>query len=197
MSQAAAVLRPSPVKLLLFLCFAFLWVAGVIQSYAFIDDVPGVEKPPLYDLLRPFDFWFPWVIFSAPLHLFSSFLCSLRDFCSTLFSTFPGMGAARFPVIGVIYSYLASSWMVYSWSRWLTTPFSRRLTLTIPILPTLLLTGFPTIIPPSAAAFILSSIPLIYLISTFYTISFYGLCKAAASTFKLIWRGVAGRKRHA
>lgn len=76
------VLRPTPGKLIFFPVFAFLWVAGVTQTYAFIDDIPGVEKPPLYDVLRPFGFWFPWLIFSAPLYIVSGALCSLHDFCS-------------------------------------------------------------------------------------------------------------------
>jgi len=59
---------------MLFLLFAFISVAGAIQAYAFIDDMPGVEKPPLYDQLRLFDFWFPWVLLIAPLGLLAAVL---------------------------------------------------------------------------------------------------------------------------
>jgi len=42
---------------------------GSIQTYAFIDDIPEVPKPPLYDEVRCVEFWFPWVALSLPIHL--------------------------------------------------------------------------------------------------------------------------------
>lgn len=196
----ASFFKPSPLKILLFLCFAFLWVAGVTQTYAFLDDVSGIEKPPLYDLLKPFGFWFPWVLFSAPLYAASALICLPYDICSIIISVFPGMGGLKFPVAGMGYSYLASSWMVYSWRKWFTTPLSRRLALLIPIAPTLLLASPMSalmLMRSSEAIFALSSLLLIYFVATFYSISIYGVYRAAGSTFKLIWSMVAGRERHA
>jgi len=64
--RALRFLKPCPRRLLLFAFYASLSIAGVIQSYAFIDDVPGLERPPLYDQLRGFDFWFPLDIVHPP-----------------------------------------------------------------------------------------------------------------------------------
>lgn len=112
----AEALRPDWRKLLLFLGLAFLCVGGAVQTYAFIDDV-GVPEPPLYNLLRPYDLWIPWIIFTLPLRILEILPCSLID-CTVILSSFPSMGAVKFPVISVIYSYLAASWLVYCSDRW-------------------------------------------------------------------------------
>jgi len=175
-------LRPESRKLLLFGVFSFICVAGVVQTYAFIDDVPGIEKPPLYDQLRGFDFWLPWNIFTAPFHIPLAVICGVFDFCAPLFSHFPRLGAVRFPVSSIVYSYIAASWLVHSWNRWISEAASptRRLLLMIPLVATGIMMGTTLIsIPlrPGESAF--SSFVLVYAIPVFYSISGYGLYKAA------------------
>lgn len=173
-------LWPGTRKLLLFAMFAFLCVAGVIQAYAFIDDVPGIEKPLLYDQLRTFDFWLPWIIFTAPFHIPLSIICGMFDFCTPIFSFFPRLGAVRFPVSSVVYSLLASSWLVHSWDRWISgaASMTRRFILVIPLVMTGIMAG-PTmfLLPfvPQEATFSISTFLLVYAILTFYSISCYGL----------------------
>lgn len=110
-------LWPGTRKLLLIGALAFICVAGAVQTYAFIDDVPWIEKPPFYDQPPPFDFWLPWIIFTAPFHVPLSIICGIFDLCSPLFSQFPRLGAVRFPVSSVVYSYIAASWLVHSCDR--------------------------------------------------------------------------------
>jgi hypothetical protein len=49
-----------------------LLVAGYIQAFAFVDDVPNATKPSLYDALLPFDFWVPGVLLILPLAVVSA-----------------------------------------------------------------------------------------------------------------------------
>jgi len=67
--QITHFLKPNLRKLALFSILAFICIGGVIQTYAFIDDVPGILKPPLYDILHPLELWFPWIILALPTHL--------------------------------------------------------------------------------------------------------------------------------
>lgn len=176
------VLKPDIRKLVLFVGFAFLCVAGATQSYAFIDDVPGLERPPLYDVLRPFSFWFPWVLFSAPLHVSAALVCSVVDVCGSMFSVFPSMGAVKFPVTGVIYSFIAASWLVYSWDRWLSGS-SRRTRLLVLVTPLVITTALfgPQLLmvaEPGLASFMISGFFLTCAVLEFYFAAVYGIGKA-------------------
>lgn len=178
-------LWPGTRKLLLFGVFAFICVAGAVQTYAFIDDIPGTQKPPLYDQLRAFDFWLPWIIFTAPLHIPLSIICGMFDLCDPIFSYFPRLGDVMFPVSSVAYSYLAASWMVHSWDRWMPRAASttRRLLLLLPLVATGVMAG-PAMVSlplrPREAAFSISTFLLVYAILAFYSISGYGLYRAAS-----------------
>ena len=99
-------------KVLIMLLMFSLVLAGRIQSYVFVHDVPGVKKPPLYDLLKPFDFWSASMFLELPLILFGHLL----------FLVFPGLSflakgwIAYIPI--AIYIYLLSSFLVYSHDKW-------------------------------------------------------------------------------
>lgn len=54
-----------------------LLIAAYIQAFAFVDDVPGATKPPLYDTLLPFDFWVPGMLLILPLALVAAPLQAL------------------------------------------------------------------------------------------------------------------------
>jgi len=72
MKTLVALLKPNRRKVLgTMLMLAFL-AAAYIQSYTFVDDVPGVSKPLLYDLLRPFSFWASAMLLIMPLALLSA-----------------------------------------------------------------------------------------------------------------------------
>jgi len=71
------VLKPSPNSLTLFAALTFICIGGVIQTYAFIDNVSGIPKPPLYDELSYFNLWFPWVLFVFPLHVIGGIFTEL------------------------------------------------------------------------------------------------------------------------
>ncbi len=109
--KALGFLKPCPRGMLLFAFYAFLSIADAIQTYAFIDDIPGLEKPPLYDQLRGFEFWFPWVVFTLPIHLPIPLGQGIMKY-------FPSLGAVKMSLGSVVYSYVAASWLVYAWDRW-------------------------------------------------------------------------------
>jgi len=175
---AKQILKPTKIKLTLFMLFAFIWTAGVIQTYVFVDDVPDLEKPPLYDVLRPFDFWSAWIYLSTPFYLLASLMCLPYDFCSTLFSYFPAMGHTKFPIAGILYCYLASSFMGFSWSRYVNNNKRKKLILLITLIPTAVLTSPSLVIiflKPENTTFILSTYATTYLVTLFYTITIYGI----------------------
>jgi len=184
------ILKPTWTKIGFFIIFAFIWIGGVTQTYTFVKDVPGIEKPPLYDLLKPYDFWSPWVFFSAPLYLLVRFLCSIYDFCSPIFAMFPAMGGVKFPVAGIIYSYMASAWMAFSWEKWFR---SRRMKIAallgcfIPLLiihSMLFLMSVDSTRTYRMIAFLASSLILNYLVLVFYVVSIYGLYRALRSILR-------------
>ncbi len=179
------ILIPSRKKVLIFLGLSFLSIAGAVQSYAFVDDVPGMGKPPLYDALRPYGFWFPWIIFTAPLHIAAALICGSTDLCMQLFASFPSMGAVKFPLASVLYSYAAACWVVYSWRRWCVTTSrdTRILLLLVPLAPALFLGGpfIPAII--EFPLFVASSFLLIYGVFIVYSVAVYGLFRGLRSLF--------------
>ncbi|MEA3459512.1 MAG: hypothetical protein U9R11_02370, partial [Chloroflexota bacterium] len=72
MQTLRRLLKPDWKRFLIFALLAALIVGADIQAYAFVDDVPGIPKPPLYDLLRPFDLWAPAMLLIAPLALLTA-----------------------------------------------------------------------------------------------------------------------------
>ena len=55
-------LGPPKGKILLFLFFLFVALAGYIQVWAFAGKDMGLPKPLFYDLLNPFLFWSLWIM---------------------------------------------------------------------------------------------------------------------------------------
>ncbi|MBC7232458.1 MAG: hypothetical protein H5T68_04350 [Chloroflexi bacterium] len=87
----------------------FFLMAAYIQSYAFVDDVPGVNKPPLYDLLRPFDFWAPAMLLIMPMALL------------TLPLQWLGFSPLSSPLVWplqAIYLYFLSCLLAFGHDRW-------------------------------------------------------------------------------
>ncbi len=172
------VLKPTKTKLVFFILYAFLWIAGVTQTYAFIDDVPGLAKPPLYDYLRPFSFWFAWLVFSAPFYIITSLLCIPYDFCTAVLSNFPNMGAVKLPLAGIIYTYFAAAFTICSWNNYVAKSNKEKQVLLISLIFTLILVGpiaAIIFIEPSRLLFILSSYATMYLVMFFYVTSTYGV----------------------
>lgn len=174
------ILKPTWLKIGFFTLFTFILLGGIIQSYAFIDDIPGVEKPPFYDLLRPISIWPSYVFFSLPLYVLAELICSAYDFCSMVFQVFPSMGGVKFPVIGLIYTYVVSAWMGYSWSRWI---ISRRVKLIILLgcFSTLLVTHLPLFLTLlhtlENMSHVISTLILDYFVLLFYIVAVYGIVK--------------------
>lgn len=103
------LLKPDSRKVLsTLLLLAFLIVAH-IQSYAFVDDVPDVTKPPLYDLLRPFDFWAPAMLLIMPMALLTLPLQRLG---------IPPLSAPLTWPLQAIYVYCLSCLLVLGHERW-------------------------------------------------------------------------------
>ena len=166
-------LKPCPRRILLSAFYIFLSIAGAIQTYAFIDDIPGLERPPLYDQLRGFEFWFPWVLFTLPIHLPIPLSRGVVRY-------FPSLGAVKMPLGSIIYSYVAASWLVYVWDRWVSAS-ARRVRGTLLMLPAVLasLSGLsPLLLSLRGLAYTLSRFVNLYLVYLFYAISLYGLYKA-------------------
>ena len=96
---------PSPSSITLTLILAFILIGGQIQAYAFVDDVPGIEPPPLYDLLRPLSIWPAMAILVLPWSLMGSILC-LTGVC--------GVGGLS-TIFLLVVTYLEASWFVRVW----------------------------------------------------------------------------------
>ena len=188
------ILKPTWVKICFFIVFAFIWIGGVTQTYTFMKDIPGIEKPPLYDLLKPYDFWSPWIFFSAPFYLFIRLLCSIYDFCSPVFAMFPAMGGVRFPLAGIAYSYMASAWMVFSWEKWFRSRKIKVAALLGCLIPLFIIHSsvFTSIFMGAInsahmhrmISYLASSLILNYLVLVFYVVSLYGLYKGLRSILK-------------
>ena len=191
------ILKPTWMKIGFFIVFAFIWIGGVTQTYTFIKDVPGIEKPPLYDLLKPYDFWSPWIFFSAPFYILVRLLCSIYDFCSPIFAMFPDMGGVKFPLAGITYSYMASAWMAFSWEKWFRSRKIKVATLLgclIPLFiihPGIFLLAINSVHMHRMISYLASSLILNYLVLVFYVISIYGLYKA----LRILLRGVSRRQK--
>ena len=180
MASPLSFLKPTPKSLALFAVLAFICVGGAIQSYAFIDDIPEVPKPPLYDLLKPLELWVPWIFLAAPVHL----LGSLLDLW-WLLDYFPRLGGVSAPVASVAYAYVISCWAAYSWDRWARHGRYGRL---VPLVGVALASifHFPlvlllTIDPLGYAAFAISGFAFLAAVFAVYAVSIYGLYRAGRS----------------
>ncbi len=103
------LLKPDGRRLLATILMVALLFAAYIQAFAFVDDVPGATKPPLYDTLLPFDFWVPGMLLILPLALVSAPLQAL------------GLSPLSSPLIlplQIGYVYLLSSLLVFGHDHW-------------------------------------------------------------------------------
>jgi len=180
MTDMFSFLKPTAKSIMVFALLAFICIGGAIQSYAFIDEIPEVPKPPLYDLLKPLELWIPWVLFAAPVHL----LGDLLDLW-WLLEYFPRLGGVSAPVASLAYAYVISCWATYSWDRWIKHNEYERLVLFIGVVPalvfhlpamSLLVSGSLSYAVSVMSGFIFSTIVFIV-----YTLSIYGLYKALKS----------------
>ncbi len=169
-------IKPDLRKLTLFLFFSFICIGGVIQTYAFVDDVPGLPKPSLYDVLRPLDLWFPWIVFAGPVHIlgYSLGLTWIMKF-------FPELGGIRFPVASVVYSYIVSCLIIYTWDRWLSSsrPKVRFLIVFLPLTISIAFT-IPAVLLKASIGYytlILSGFAFFTAALMAYSICIYGLTK--------------------
>ena len=170
-------LKPDLRNVLLFILFSFICIGGAIQSFAFIDDIPDLPTPPFYDLLKPLNIWSAWVLFSLPIHILGYILK-----LSWILNLFPDLGAVKFPVTGIVYSYLVSCWMIYTWDKWFKfdNSKSRILIFLIPVIliminlsPFMLILGLGSVSP----LWLLSSLTFQLSVFISYSISVYGILK--------------------
>ena len=174
--------KPNLRKVLLFLLFSFICVGGAVQSFAFIDDVPRLVKPPFYDMLKPLNLWSSWIMFSGPIHVFG---CCVGLW--SLIKYFPSLGSVKFPVGGIIYSYFVSCWMVYTWDKWLKygKPTTKALVFLLPIAGSLqtlnpfgiLFTAFNF----SMFVWVFSGFMFLYVVFLAYSTSIYGFIKLVST----------------
>lgn len=103
------LLKPDRRRVLAMLLMLALLAATYIQSYAFVDDVPGTTAPPLYEALRPFDFWVAGMLLIMPLALITMPLQRL------------GMPVMSSPLVWPLqmgYLYLVACLLVFGHDRW-------------------------------------------------------------------------------
>ena len=179
--QILHFLKPDMRELVLFSVLAFICVGGVIQTYAFLDDVPGIPKPSLYDVLRPLELWFPWIILTLPTH----FLGRLLNVW-WLLRYFPEISPGfSFPLVSVIYAYILSCWTFHVWDKWLSKSPRRKLFIIAGIILAAIFNPPITLLwAPFSLDYLLiviSGFIFLFLIFTVYAISIYGLYKVARS----------------
>ena len=126
------LLKPDWRRLVATILLLALLAATYIQAFAFVDDVPDATKPPLYDLLLPFDFWVPGMMLILPLALLSVPLGWL------------GLTPLSSPLIWPLqigYVYLLSCLLVFGHDHWATNIAARwrRLAVILPVLITFVL----------------------------------------------------------
>jgi hypothetical protein len=102
-------LKPDGRRLVATLLMVALLVAAYIQAFAFVDDVPGATKPPLYDTLLPFDFWVPGMMLILPLAV----ICAPLGWL--------GLSPLSSPLIWplqILYLYVLSCLLVFGHDHW-------------------------------------------------------------------------------
>ena len=178
MANTFSFLKPTTKSLAIFTLLVFICIGGAIQSYAFIDDIPEIPKPPLYDLLKPLELWTPWIFFTFPIHLLGSLLGLWW-----LLKYFPKLGGINIPIASLAYAYIISCWTVHSWDCWARhskhgrlAPLVGVILASIPYLPIIPLLA---VNPIDYATFAISGFTFLAIVSAVYTISIYGLYKAS------------------
>ncbi len=136
------LLRPDARVLALFVVFVFICIGGVIQTYAFVDEVPGVVKPPLYDQLQVLELWYPWILLSAPVHFLGG---ALRLWW--LLNVFPELSPGfKIPLASIAFSYALSWWTFYSWDEWFKQRVRKVIALSLSLIASLMLYPAPLFI---------------------------------------------------
>ncbi len=170
------VLKPNLNSLALFGVLTFICIGGVIQTYAFIDNVPRISKPPLYDELSYFNLWFPWILFAFPLHVIGG-IFRLQG----LMSLFPEISEGfKLPVGSIVYAYIISSWTVFCWDKWFKhSKYRNYLMLPAFVLAVLFNPPFAiTELSLKELSFMVSGFIFTALVILIYTISIHGFLKA-------------------
>ena len=162
--------NPTGVSLLLVAIFTFLLIGGRIQSFAFVDDIPGLEPPPFYDVLRPLSIWPAMILLILPWILLSGPACELIP-CQSL-----GI------IIPVVLLLLTYSEAVFAGRVWGALELQgRRLSLLIPAVLTLL----PVIsLLPIDLIFAVSSFLTSYPVLFAHILSMYGIIRLVGSVLK-------------
>ena len=177
------ILKPNIKALALFIVFSFICIGGVIQTYAFIDDIPGIEKPPLYDQLSALELWFPWILLVAPLHILGAVLRLWW-----IINLFPELSSGfKIPLASIAFSYILSCWTVYSWDKWVKNSKRKMYAvLTIATVISLMMSPLPILFLPNITLVkllrFISGFIFILLITGTYITSLIGL----AYSFKTI-----------
>jgi len=111
---ALQFLRPNWKKLVIFAVFAFIAVAGHIQSWVFSGKDMGLPKPPLFDLLSLFPFWLLWVSLLSPLALLSNGLIMIGGYEIDFV-----MGGQFWivSIINAVYFYVISCLIIFIWNK--------------------------------------------------------------------------------
>lgn len=173
------LLKPDWRRLVVTALMLALLTAAYIQAFAFVDDVPGATKPPLYDTLLPFGFWVPGMMLILPLALVSAPLGWL------------GLSPLSSPLIWplqIIYLYLLSCLLVFGHDHWAENiaPRWRRLVVILPVLVALALWA-----PGILGA--IRSLP--HMIPFFVSSTLLSGCVLALYAYITLCTGLAIRKR--
>jgi len=181
-SELIEILKLDVRKILLTTVLSIICIGGVIQTYAFIDDVPGIPKPPLYDLFKPLNFWTPWILFTAPLHILG-YVLNLYG----LIEYFPELGAGlKFPLLSIIYTYLVSSVAITTYDRWLRNTHYKGLPLILGIIIAIIFNPpFIVTLNLDFIVFMVSGFLFLTLIFTVLIIATYGVFKILRSLSRI------------
>ena len=177
--QIISFLKPDVRRLILFGILSFICIGGVIQTYAFIDDVSGIPKPPFYDLLRPLDLWVPWLILAFPVHFLGQMLNVWL-----LIEYFPEISPGfKLSLLSIAYSYVLSCWTFYSWDEWLSKSPYKKLLILIGIIPAIFHCPVFFLWPQNLdyLSTAISGFSFSSLILIVYVISIYGLYRVVSS----------------
>lgn len=102
------LLKPTKQKVILFIIFMLIVVAGQIQSYAFTNgEITGKPKPVFYDLLKPFPFWALWMYLLLPLSPIHLILSATGLRVNSIFL-----------LTNVVYFYILASFMAFCYEKY-------------------------------------------------------------------------------
>jgi len=186
--QLKMLFIPDSRKLAIFTTLSLICVGGAIQSYAFIDDIPGIPKPPFYDLLKPFSIWPAWVLLIAPLHILS-YILNL----TYLLDYLPPLGGVKAPFFSVLYSYILSCWSIYVWDKWLKNDKLKILILLLGIVTAFLMNPPFLLTSLDEVSYIFSGFVLISIVMTLYAVALYGFVKLLFSLVYIFSRRLGSK----